>query len=186
MNTLKGLINLLLIVVGLTYPFLVYFGIEHFSVRWFALLLAGIWLVRALIQPNTSNQRFIAWGALFFCVALVLLDNQQALYWYPVFINSLMCLLFSLSLFYGPPIIERLARLSEPNLPASGVRYTRVVTKVWIGFFIINGSIAALLALYAPLTWWTLYNGFIAYIAMGILFIGEWTARRWVRKHAVD
>lgn len=187
-NKLKWIINPLLIILGLAYPFLVYFGIERFSARWLALVLAVVWLIRALIQTNnSSNQRYIAWAVLSFCLVLVIADSQQALYWYPVLINSLMCALFALSLRYGPPVIERLARLSEPNLAPSGVRYTRTVTKVWIGFFLINGSIAAVLALYAPLTWWTLYNGFIAYIGMGLLFIGEWIVRCWVKKqHAVD
>ena len=47
--------------------------------------------------------------------------------------------LFGLSLKFGPPLVERLARLQEPELPEHAVRYTRQVTAVWAGFFLANG-----------------------------------------------
>jgi uncharacterized membrane protein len=50
-----------------------------------------------------------------------------------------------------------------------------------VGFFVINGTIAAALTLWAPLAWWTLYNGLIAYLLMGLLFAGEWLVRQRVR-----
>src|SRR2546423_11913745 len=39
--------------------------------------------------------------------------------------------LFRSSLFRPPTVVERLARLRNPELPAAGVRYTRQVTQVW-------------------------------------------------------
>ncbi|WP_245550190.1 hypothetical protein [Vreelandella jeotgali] len=39
---------------------------------------------------------------------------------YPVAINAVMLTLFTTSLWQGPPIIERLARLREPDLPPAG------------------------------------------------------------------
>ncbi len=47
-----------------------------------------------------------------------------------------MLALFSASLLQKQTLVERLARLQEPELPDSGVRYTRTVTKVWCGFFL--------------------------------------------------
>ena len=41
--------------------------------------------------------------------------------------------------------------------------------------------VAAGLALWAPLAWWTLYNGLIAYLLMGLLFAAEWLVRQRVR-----
>jgi uncharacterized membrane protein len=41
---------------------------------------------------------------------------------------------------------------------------------------------SAALTLWAPLSWWTLYNGLIAYFIMGILFAGEWLLRRRLRR----
>ena len=81
-------------------------------------------------------------------------------------------------------MVERLARLREPELPDSAIRYTRQVTQVWCLFFMLNGLIAASLTLWAPLSWWTLYNGLIAYGLMGLLFAIEWLIRQKVRGQA--
>ena len=76
---------------------------------------------------------------------------------------------------------ERLARLHDPELDAHGVAYTRRVTIVWCGFFILNGGIALATALWASEQTWALYNGFITYALMGLLMGGEWLVRRRVR-----
>ena len=75
-------------------------------------------------------------------------------------------------------MVERLARLRNPELPAAGVRYTRQVTQVWCAFFIVNGLIAVWTAVWSSREVWAVYNGFIAYLAMGALFAGEWLLRR--------
>ncbi|VEF17256.1 hypothetical protein [Stutzerimonas stutzeri] len=172
--------GLALLLAGLAYPFAVYFGIEHLSPRVFAALLGALWLAR-LLSSERAASRATAVVALLFCLALALLDDDVLLRWYPVLINAAMLALFAGSLFVGMPVIERLARLQEPDLAEAGVRYTRQVTKVWVGFFVINGTIAAALTLWAPLAWWTLYNGLIAYLLMGLLFAGEWLVRQRVR-----
>jgi uncharacterized membrane protein len=92
-----------------------------------------------------------------------------------------MLAVFSTSLRFGPPLVERLARLQEPDLPPFAVAYTRRVTQVWCGFFVLNGSLALLTALYASDRVWMLYNGLLAYVMMGVLFAGEWLVRRRVK-----
>jgi uncharacterized membrane protein len=101
-----------------------------------------------------------------------------------VLVNLVMLGLFSWTLLSPPSLIERLARLKEPDLPPSGVHYTRRVTQVWCGFFVLNGSIAAYTALYSSLATWTLYNGLISYLLMGLLFGGEFLLRLHVRKQS--
>ena len=177
---LARMAGLALLLAGLAYPFAVYFGIEHLSPRLFAALLGALWLARLLSSARAAS-RGTAAVALLFCLVLALLDDSVLLRWYPVLINAAMLALFAGSLFVGMPVIERLARLQEPDLAEAGVRYTRQVTKVWVGFFVINGTIAAALTLWAPLAWWTLYNGLIAYLLMGLLFAGEWQVRQRVR-----
>jgi len=175
---------LALLLVGLVYPFAVYYGSEHLSPRFFALLLGGLWLVRWLGQGSQNGSRWMALIALLFCMTLGMLNSPALLHWYPVLISTTLLLVFGLSLRYGMPIIERIARLREPDLPAHAVRYTRHVTQVWMVFFLLNGSIAAALTLWAPRAWWLLYTGLIAYLLMGVLFAVEWIVRQRVRKHA--
>ena len=42
----------------------------------------------------------------------------------------------------------------------------------------MNGGLAAILAVAAPLEVWTAYTGLVAYGLMGVLFAVEWTLRR--------
>lgn len=181
---MSKLLGLLLVVAGLLYPFAVYFGMEHLSPRVFALLLGGLWLARALVQRGKPGNRWMAGVALAFCLLLGLAGEAELLRWYPVLLNALLLALFGLSLQFGPPLIERLARLSEPDLPEVAVRYTRRVTQVWALFFLANGLVVIALNLWAPLSWWTLYTGLIAYGLMGLLFAGEWLVRQRVRRQA--
>ncbi len=115
-----------------------------------------------------------------FCLLLAWFDNPQMLRWYPSLVSAFMLALFGLSLKYGPPMVERLARMTGAATARKRL-YTRQVTVVWSVFFLCNGLLAAALTLWAPLSWWTLYNGMIAYGLMGLLFAVEWLVRQRVR-----
>jgi uncharacterized membrane protein len=163
---------------GLAYPFAVYFGLGRVSPRWLTLPLAAIWLARALTALRTSPRAvLVPAAACLFCIVLACLNSVAMLRWYPVAINLAGLSLFGLSLRFGPPVIERLARLTDPDLSPSGQRYTRHVTQVWTGFFAANATVSALLAQWAPWRWWTLYNGAISYGLIGLLLAGEWLLR---------
>jgi len=58
------------------------------------------------------------------------------------------------------------------------------VTQVWCGFFMLNGGIALATALWSSFEIWSLYNGLIAYLLMGTLFVGEYLVRIRTQKHA--
>lgn len=167
---------------GLLYPFVVYFGMEKASPPVFALVLGAVWLVRAPSLLRQPGGRWMLGATLAYCAVLALSGASVLLRWYPVLISALLLVAFGLSLIYGPPFIERIARLREPDLPDAAVRYTRVVTQVWVAFFAFNGVMSAALTLWAPLAWWTLYNGLIAYAIMGALFALEWLARKPMRR----
>ncbi|MDD0973675.1 hypothetical protein [Pseudomonas fontis] len=177
---MSRLIGLGLLLAGLLYPFAVHFGMAHFAPWQFGLLLGGLWLARALTERRPGGH-WMAVVALTFCALLAVFDSPALLRWYPVLISGFMLGLFASSLKFGPPMVERLARLREPQLPAVAIPYTRKVTQVWCLFFLGNGLIAATLTLWAPLSWWTLYNGLIAYALMGLLFAIEWLVRQRVR-----
>jgi len=181
---MNRLIGLVLLLAGVFYPFAVYFGIGHFAPWQFALLLGALWLARALTGKGHPGGLWMAVVAMTFCLLLGVFDSPQLLRWYPVLISGFMLSLFGFSLVYGPPVAERLARLSEPDLPEVAIRYTRQVTQVWSLFFLCNGLIAAVLTLWAPLSWWALYTGLISYGLIGLLFAGEWLLRQRVRGRA--
>jgi uncharacterized membrane protein len=81
-------------------------------------------------------------------------------------------------------MIERLARIREPELPAPAIYYTRRVTQVWCLFFALNGVIALITTLWASAAVWTIYNGLVAYLLMGLLFAVEYSVRwRFKQRH---
>lgn len=164
----------------LAWPLLVYFGIGRVDPRWLALLLVALAVVRAL--AGRDRLWWCASAAAMVLALLTMLGNSVLpLKLYPFIVNAMLLLVFASSLRFGPPVIERLARLREPDLPSSGVRYTRRVTVLWCGFFVVNGSIALATALLGSDAAWALYNGLIAYLLMGALFIAEWLVRQRVR-----
>lgn len=169
--------------VTIAYPLLVYFGIGHLSPRLLALLLAGLAVGRALI----ARQPFW-WAAAAAALLLALMafvgGALMPLKLYPVLVSLLFLGVFGISLWRPPSIIERIARASEPHFPDSAIPYTRRVTQVWCGFFLLNGSLALITALWASTAIWALYNGLLSYLLMGCLFAGEWLVRRQVKARA--
>jgi uncharacterized membrane protein len=113
----------------------------------------------------------------------VIAKRHDWLLYYPVVINISMLALFAYSLKLGPSMVERLARLKEPDLPDEATPYLKKVTLIWCGLFIFNGAVALYTARYASLEVWTLYNGLIAYLLIGSLLGGEWLYRTiWLKK----
>lgn len=112
-----------------------------------------------------------------------LLDEADWMLWYPVLVNASLLSVFGASLFSGMPVVERLARLGLRGkpLPPEGVAYTRRVTAVWCGFFVVNGSIAVATILADDLTLWALWNGGLSYVAIGCLMGGEYLYRKLVK-----
>lgn len=136
----------------------------------------------ALIAWRLPQARGLAVLAAMALIAIGLAGKAEwGLRGYPVAVNAIMLATFTFSLWQGPPVIERIARLKEPDLPPSGVRYTRKVTQAWCVFFLVNGAIAAWTAYYASLAVWTLYNGAISYVLMALMFVIEWCCRRRLR-----
>lgn len=164
----------------LLYPLVIYFGLDWFQPRWLALLLLAIVTARAAISRDPVWIA-AACGALVLVGVSALANQLLPLKLYPVLVNAVMLSVFCLSLRHPPSAIERIARLREPNFPPEAVAYTRKVTTVWCLFFVGNGGIALATALWATDRVWAAYNGFIAYLLMGVLFAGEWLVRQRVR-----
>ncbi len=169
--------KLVLGLLTLSYPVVIYVGLQHWPPRVMALALVAL----ALLRAGTSRQagwRAMALVAAVLALAVAASDHALPLKLYPVLVNVAMLAVFGWSLRHPPTLVERLARLREPNLPPSGVAYTRRVTQAWCVFFCVNGTLAALTACFASDRLWALYNGAIAYGLIGAMFAGEWLVRR--------
>lgn len=185
----KKLLTIVVVVLLSLYPLLVYFGLHYFDIRIIALVILLLTAVRFFVSKNVmtkgSNNTFTSPinGTAILLVAIVaaggalLTGSVVSLKIYPVLMSAVMLFIFALSLFRGPSVIERIARLTDPDLPESGVAYTRKVTFIWCVFFIINGAIAAVTVLLSDEIW-MLYNGLISYCLMGTLLLGEYIFRQ--------
>lgn len=174
-------------VATLAWPLLVWLALQHnarFLLPLALLFLLRAWLLRKKPGLFNSLSQLLALTGAALCLASTLLGNHHLLLWYPVAVNSVMLLLFGGSLFSAMPLVERLARLHEPHLPPHGVRYTRQVTRLWCLFFIFNGAFAAFTCLHGDMALWTLWNGLLSYLLIGLLMALEWLVRQRVQRVA--
>lgn len=163
--------------IVVAYPIAIWLGQGRVEAKFLAVLL--------LIPLVTQHRRlgFGAVGRWCFGAVLILLivsvwDNtMMPLKFYPVLVNVGLLGAFGTSLIFPPSFVERLARMREPDLPAQSVGYMRRVTQVWCVFFAVNGAVALATALWASPAVWSLYNGVVAYLLMGLLFAGEYLMR---------
>lgn len=176
-NGMTGLLTLL-------YPLAVFFGSRYFDPWKMAAILTVLLVVRLAVSYSSKHWTIpLLLAGIGYCVFAMWHNQLDTLRLYPVLVNALMLVIFGWSLFSPPSLIERLARLQHPDLPPEGVIYTRRVTQVWCGFFIINGTLASVTAFWGSLEVWSLYNGLIAYLLMGILFVVEYLVRVKTMKH---
>ncbi|HVZ99877.1 MAG TPA: hypothetical protein VG841_06140 [Caulobacterales bacterium] len=175
------------VVVSILYPLGAAFAVRAFGPLWVVAALCVLLLARGALGLKRQIPLALTYGLIAVAAGIALVaifDRALSVRLYPALMNAAMLAAFAQTLWRGPSMIERFARLMEPNLPESGVRYTRIVTWIWVAFFAINGAIAIWTAIYADWSTWTLYNGLIAYIAMGVLFAGEWVVRPFARRAA--
>lgn len=181
-NIISLSVGILTTLAIIAWPFLIWLGLTYDLLVWLlpALILIlslRAWKVIKAAGPMRNLALATASIALVLSLISYLFKEHQLLLYYPVAVNLTMLIFFTSSLKFGMPIIERLARLKEPDLPAQGVAYTRTVTLVWSVFFVLNGSIALATALYGDINLWTTWNGLLSYLCMGLLMTGEWLVR---------
>ena len=178
----KPILRLALALLFLLYPFLVYLGLSHFDPRWLVLLLTVIAVARYLGGSVPGAAKNLWFGAALVAALITLFSaTDLGLRLYPVLVNFTLLIVFLWSYLHPPTVIELIARKTEPELPASGVVYTRKVTMVWSIFFVINATISAYTVTLSSDAW-TLYNGLISYLAIATLMALEWLVRLRVRR----
>ncbi|MCG8591434.1 MAG: hypothetical protein MJE66_19235 [Proteobacteria bacterium] len=168
----------------LAYPFVVYFAHTHWGTRSVALillvgLLGGMALrrgdksaeIRSLLRQHTG---------LVVLVGLALVAGERIfLLLLPSLVGLFLLFTFGRTLFDGPSMIERFARIIEDDLPPFTASYCRKVTIVWCVFFAVHAAVAGVLAFRGPLSWWAAYSGVIVYVVIGGLLGVEFLLRKW-------
>ncbi len=177
--------TLLAVLLTLIYPLTIWLAEGRIEPR----LLAGVLLLVGFSRLSgmqfSQATRWWVGGTMLLVLLAIWANVMFPLKLYPVMVNATLLGVFAYSLIVPPSAIERIARIRDPHLPAQAIGYTRRVTQVWCVFFTVNGAIALYTALHASSTFWSFYNGFLAYIFVGLLFAGEYCVRRRVmgRQH---
>lgn len=161
---------------------MIYWGLRNYEAQLLLPILLILLGMRWVVMGDRSERYIIV--ATFIGVAFIVImwGEKLSLKFYPVMMSIGFLVLFVTSLFSSASFVERLARIHDPGLSAKGVIYARKVTWVWSGFFLVNGAIATVTALWATDEVWMLYNGMIAYLLMGLLAAGEWIVRQRVKR----
>lgn len=175
---LRGLLWLL-------YPALILVGMRYFSPRYMGLMFLGMACLHRFALPRQAGllrsfgrAEWLAFAAIVLSSSLAAwTNNETVLRCHPAVVNLIMMLAFARTLRRPPSMIERFARLSNPHLPPAAVAYTRNVTRVWCGFLGLNAGIAFYTAFCTSREAWSLYNGGIAYVLVGLLLAGEFIWR---------
>jgi uncharacterized membrane protein len=165
------------VVITMIYPLAVWLGQRQIEPRFLAGLLVLAGLTRLYHLKMSQAGRWWLGGSLLLFMLAVWSNVLFPLKLYPVLVNVVLLGAFAYSLIFPPSMIERFARMHEPELPTEAIGYTRRVTQVWCVFFSVNGALALITALWASSAIWMLYNGLIAYLMMGLLFAAEYFTR---------
>lgn len=173
---LKGAIPPLLFI---SYPYLVYKGMES-GVNWFApLVFSGIFLYRAWLAQEFRKRVVNLLLAIALLLGAYYVQTLTAKI-LPVLVQLTLMVFFGRGLFGDKELtfIERVVRLQFPDSPPAISVYCRQLSLIWTAFFATNALISTSLAIWGSGFWWAFYNGVLIYVLMGILGIGEYIYRR--------
>jgi uncharacterized membrane protein len=137
------------VMLAIAYPLVVWLGAGALEPRLLAAFLALAFVTRLRALNLGMAARWWLIGTLALLTAAMWANALLPLKLYPVIVNAAFFTAFAYSLIVPPSIIERFARLKEPELPEPAIAYTRRVTQVWCAFFALNGTIALATAVWA-------------------------------------
>lgn len=179
--------SILFAVIGLfaaVYPFVVYYGLNHYSPSVFAWVLLLLLILRVAIKGNFNEPsqwlQLVVVGA--FCIIVAIVNSESLLRYYPVLMSLGFAALFAFSLRSKTSLIERFAKMAGSEYPVIAQAYMRRLTAVWAVLLLLNAVVAAYSACCLSLQHWTFYNGLLAYVLIGGFSIAELIFRHFYKK----
>lgn len=192
----------------LSLPFVIRLGLERQAPATLALFLGtafGVVLVleavarrsphraparqasRTNASPGFGSHRNAFFRPVYFDVLLLvgvglalLLKRGVVMLMLPTLVQLSLFFLFGRTLLGGEvPLVERFARLWVSDLSLAEIRYCRWVTILWCCFFLVNGGVAAGLAVWGSLQHWMLYTGVVGYLIAGAIGAVEYLVRKY-------
>jgi uncharacterized membrane protein len=167
-------------VFGIAYPFVIYSSLDRVGTQAILILAGVLVMLRLLISGLSIAKPFFVGGVCAVAATglFAVVSPDVAPLLYPVFMNAAAALAFGMSLFSSRSIIEVIAGVYEETLSAQAKAYMRKVTAVWCAFLSVNTVVSLGTVLLEDRQIWMLYNGFLSYLLMGVLFAVEYLVRR--------
>ena len=138
---MKGLLKVAVVTLSICYPFMVYWGLQNYDAKLLLPLFMILLGLRCLAGTGMAEHKVVLITLLGIVIIALVWGSQLSLKFYPVLMNLGFLTLFASSLLSPPTIVERLAKIKQPDLPPEAVIYTHKVTQVWSVFFVINGCL---------------------------------------------
>ncbi len=196
------IINSSLFILGLLYPFIIYFFSKYLWI--FFLLFSLLWLVKFIFTCSGQNSavkesknEFVkifqsyslffgskymsfAFFLLFFFMFIIKYMNiqfEEVIYIYPVIIYIIFFAVFMYEV-KEKPLIQSFAELEHKirnlaPLTNKEKRYTYILTYIWSYFFLASALLCIFLSLLENKKYWVFYTGAAGYMLTGLLFISE-------------
>lgn len=178
------LFSALLIVLTVSYPFIVYELLGIVSPLWFAIFILAVFTFR-FIAMKAYQQRlsWFIWGAVaLFCFTILFFRSPHLIKLYPAIMSLGMGFAFIGSLYTNETLIERFANIGGAPPPNAALPYIRKLTTTWGSLLFANAAVSAYTAFYSSLAKWTFYNGFLSYAIFGFFALAEWCYRQYFKK----
>jgi uncharacterized membrane protein len=176
-------IRVVLLVFFIAYPFLVYFGIQFLPPSFFGLVIVTLLAMRFGVLE--SGERLILLPGLLvflvYAITAVILDSARMILFYPALVNFVMAAVFANSLRSEESLLLRIVRSRGFAISAVTPRYLHRLTALWAVFFVLN-ALVSIWTITLSMEAWTLYNGFISYCIIALLFGVEYLFRRSYKK----
>ena len=152
----------------------------------FVIVIAAVYFLTATQDKDKKKTaRLLVSSGLLLAAGVVCLLTGSAIFlkFYPVVISAIFLCAFGYTLFARPTMIFRFATMMDKTIRGSLAEkrveaYCTKVTVVWCVFFVLNGSVALITVFSKSDILWSIYNGGISYMLMGMLFAGEFIVRK--------
>jgi uncharacterized membrane protein len=169
-------------VLGIGYPFAVYFSRGSISARSFVLIALALLILRLVTLQSGAARlwRLPLLAMVGMLIVTAALDADFAEKAYPTLMSAAAASAFGWSLRFGPSLVERFARIRSNDLTPAAILYCRKVTMIWTAWLIINALISGTLAIWGNLAVWAMWTGLISYLVMAVLFLSEVAVRHLV------
>ncbi len=178
-------------ILSALYPILVFtcLVVLKVPVRIFSLFViviaAAYFLTATQDKDKKKTARLLISSGLLLTAGIICLVTGSTIFLkcYPVVISAIFLGVFGYTLFSRPTMIFRFATMMDKSIRGSLAEkrveaYCNKVTLIWCVFFILNGTVALLTVFTKSDILWSVYNGGISYVLMGMLFAGEFIVRK--------